>query len=105
MYTCTHTQVASNGVFMSFLDGFTGTVAPQHLPSAYFHSLEKFKPKKKLNARLLWVDVAVKKVGLTLQRQLVEGRAHEFEGLEIGTVFEGELFVFELYLCACCVCH
>ena len=75
---------------MSFLDGFTGSVAPQHLPSAHFLSPDTFHAKKKLKARLLWVDVPVKKAGLTLQRELVEGRAHEFPGMEIGNYYEGE---------------
>ena len=74
---------------MTFLDGFTGTVAPQHLPSAQFLDLDKLRAKKKLKARLLWVDVVVKKVGLTLQQELVEGKAHEFPEMEIGSCYEG----------------
>lgn len=74
---------------MTFLDGFVGTVAPQHLPSAHFLCPDGLKAKKKLKARLLWVDVPVKKVGLTLQQELVEGRAHEFKEMEIGCSYEG----------------
>lgn len=83
------TQVASNGLIMSFLDGFTGTVAPQHFPTPHLQTLDSFKPKKKMKARLLWVDMAVKKMGLTLQKELVEGKMFDFEGMEIGTVFDG----------------
>ena len=82
-------QVASNGLFVTFLDGFTGTVAPQHFPSPHLQSPESFTVKKKLKARLLWVDVAVKKAGLTLQKELVEGKGFDFEGLEIGAIFDG----------------
>ena len=77
---------------MSFLEGLTGTVASQHLPLSPQlcpAPLDKFPVNKKLKARLLWVDPSVKKAGLTLQSQLVEGRAYEFEGLEIGDVYEG----------------
>lgn len=81
--------MVSNGLFVSFLDGFTGTVAPQHFPTPHLQNPESFQVKKKLKARLLWVDVAVKKAGLTLQKQLVGGKVFDFEGLEIGTVFEG----------------
>ena len=66
-------------------------VPTHHLPSPHSSApLEKLQPNKKLKARLLWVDVAVKKVGLTLRPQLVEGRSYEFEGIEIGDVYEGE---------------
>ena len=76
---------------MSFLDGFTGVVSTRHLISPLNHPLEKFQVNKKLKARLLWVDVAVKSVGLTLQRELVEGRTRHFTGVEIGDCFEGKI--------------
>lgn len=92
-------QVASNGLIVSFLDGFTGTVAPQHFPTPHLQTLDSFKPKRKTKARLLWVDAAVKRVGLTLQRELVEGKAFDFDGVEIGTVFDGTLCsIFETSL-------
>ncbi len=84
-----YSQVASNGLFVTFLDGFTGSVAPQHFVSPHLQSLENFKVKKKMKGRLLWVDVAVKKAGLTFEKVLVEGKTFDFEGLEIGTIFEG----------------
>ena len=74
---------------MNFLGGFEGAVSLHHLSSPSLHSTETFHPKKKFRARVLWVDVAVKTVGLTLQKQLVSGRAYQFEGLEIGDSFEG----------------
>lgn len=64
-------------------------VALQHLPRDHDFSLEGFQPKKKLKARLLWVDMAVKGVGLTLQKELVEGRAYDFKQVDIGDKFEG----------------
>lgn len=74
---------------MTFLDGLLGSVAFQHFPSPSFLPVDNFKAKQKVKARLLWVDIAAKKVGLTLQRQLVEGHAHKFDGVEIGSTFEG----------------
>ncbi len=83
--------MAFNGILMSFLDGFSGVVSPQHLTTpGDEEALEKFQMKKKCKARLLWVDVSVKFIGLTLQRELVEGRSFKFEGLEIGDCFEGK---------------
>ena len=74
---------------MSFLGGFEGVVSLVHLPSLSLHSTESFHPKKKFRARVLWVDVAVKAVGLTIQRQVVAGKAYQFDDIEIGDIFEG----------------
>lgn len=92
-----HVQVASNGLLMNFLGGFEGAVSLHHLPSPSLHSTEAFHPKKKFRARVLWVDVAIKTVGLTIQKQLVSGRAYQFEGLEIGDSFEGII----MYILSC----
>ena len=78
---------------MSFLGGFEGAVGLHHLPSPSLHSTETFHLKKKFRARVLWVDVAVKTVGLTIQKQLVSGRAYQFQDLDIGDSFEGTVYV------------
>ena len=99
-------QVAPNGLLVTFLGSFSGTVGVPHLPDGEL-STEDFQVKKKFKGRLLWVDVSNKTVGLTLQKCVVAGRAFEFPGIEIGDTFQG-VFV---YVCVCvcvyacmCVC-
>ena len=82
-------QVALNGVVVTFLGGFEGSVGLRHLPS-FNTPPESLPPKKKVKGRLLWVDVERKKIGVTLQRALVEGRSFTFQGVEFGDVFEGK---------------
>ena len=75
---------------MTFLGGFEGTVSLRHLPSPGEFSTDKYHPKKKFKARILWVDVATKMAGLTIQKQIVVGSAHSFEGVEVGDSFAGK---------------
>ena len=82
-------QVAPNGLVMSFLGGFDGVVSLHHLPSPSLHSTENYHPKKKFRVRVLWVDMAVKTIGLTIQKEVVSGRSYQFDGMEIGDIFEG----------------
>ena len=81
-------QVAPNGLLVTFLGSFSGAVGVRHLPEGET-STEDFQPKKKFKARLLWVDVPNKTMGLTLQKRVVAGRAFEFQGTEIGDIFQG----------------
>ena len=91
---------------MSFLGGFEGAVSLHHLSSPSLHSTETFHPKKKFRARVLWVDMAVKTVGLTIQKQVVSGRSYHFEDLEIGDSFEGTFLQVFAYTCTCtCKLH
>ena len=46
------------------------------------------------------MDVAVKTVGLTIQKQVVSGRSYQFEDLEIGDSFEGTFYKC-LPMCTC----
>ena len=78
---------------MSFLGGFDGVVSVQHLPTPSLHSTEAYHPKKKFRARVLWVDMAVKTIGLSVQKQIVSGRPYHFDGMEIGDIFEGTYLV------------
>lgn len=82
-------QVLSNGVVVTFLGGFEGSVVLRHLPSWNF-SLEELSPKKKVKGRLLWVDVERKRIGVSLQRTLVEEQSIVFTGLEFGDKFDGK---------------
>ena len=86
MWVC---QVVSKGVIVSFLGGFEGSVGLRHLPSCEA-TPTSLQPRKKVRGRLLWVDVEEKKVGVSLQRTLVEGRSHTFQGVEFGDTFESE---------------
>ena len=94
IYTAPSLQVAPNGLVMSFLGGFDGVVSLHHLPSPSLHSTDTFHPKKKFRARVLWVDVAVKTVGLTIQKQIVSGRSYQFDGIEIGDIFDGSQVLY-----------
>ena len=87
-YHCT-TQVVSNGLSMSFLGCFHGVVSTRHLPTQREFSTDSYHVKKKYKARLLWVDVLGKAVGLSLQKQLVGGNSFDFSDIEIGDKFEG----------------
>ena len=81
-------QVASNGLLMTFLGGFEGVVGVKHL-SEGDHMTDNYPLKKKFKARVLWVNVADKSIGLTLQRQIVSGKAFGFHHVEIGDIFHG----------------
>ena len=82
-------QVASNGLVVGFLGGFDGVVSVHHLQTPSLHSTEGYHPKKKFRARVLWVDMAVKTIGLSLQKQVVSGRPYHFDDMEIGHIVEG----------------
>ena len=79
----------SNGVVVTFLGGLEGSVGLRHLPS-WEAPPTSLPPRKKVRGRLLWVDVEGKRVGVSLQRTLVDGRSFAFPGVEFGDVFEGE---------------
>lgn len=78
---------------MSFLGGLNGTVATRHLVHSSEYTTDKYHVKKKYKARILWVDVATKTAGVTLQKQIVSGQAFDFEGLEVGDSFSGKLAI------------
>ena len=83
---------------MSFLSGFDGVVSVHHLRAPSLHSTEGYHPKKKFRARVLWVDMAVKTIGLTIQKQIVSGRPYQFDSMEIGHIFEGtRMYVLGFY--------
>ena len=92
-------NVLSDGLLVSFLTFFTGTIDPFHLDDIRRTSAAKGKKKtnsiqdvyaegQKLKARILYVDVATKRVGLTLLRSLLDSRfvGGEEQGA-VGTLF------------------
>ena len=75
---------------MRFLGGFEGVVSLSHLQlSPSQHTTDSYKLKKKFKARVLWVDMAVKNICLTMQKQIVSGRSYQFDGIDIGDKFDG----------------
>lgn len=66
-----------NGVMLSFLTYFTGTVDIFHLQNSYptTNWMEDYNQNKKVNARILFVDPSTRAVGLTLNPHLVRNKA------------------------------
>lgn len=71
--------VLPDGLLLSFLTYFTGTVDKFHLdedlPAADWAG--KYSENQRLKARVLFVDPGTKRVGLTLKPALVAGRTPE----------------------------
>lgn len=70
-----------NGIMLSFLTYFTGTVDIFHLQKAFPTSNWKddYNQNKKVNARILFIDPFTRAVGLTLNPHLVSiTRLHLF---------------------------
>lgn len=78
-------QATPTSLIVSFLGGFEGYVHYQHLPTPGA-SLTDYAINKKLKARVLWLDTDNKKIGLTLQNEIVKGIGYEFSGMEIGLI-------------------
>uniref|UniRef100_A0A2N9FN48 S1 motif domain-containing protein n=1 Tax=Fagus sylvatica TaxID=28930 RepID=A0A2N9FN48_FAGSY len=66
-----------NGVMLSFLTYFTGTVDIFHLQNSYPNSNWKddYNQNKKVNARILFIDPSTRAIGLTLSANLVHNKA------------------------------
>ncbi len=72
------------GLVLSFLESFEGSVSISHLTQGKFDT-KLFPIGKKVRARLIWVDVLNKKMGLSLQQHIVEGTIWQgFAEMEIG---------------------
>ena len=68
-------HVLSDGLLVSFLTFFTGTIDPFHLgpiKNAADGWKSQFSENQRIKARILFVDPASKRVGLTLQRHLLD---------------------------------
>lgn len=66
-----------NGIMLSFLTYFSGTVDMFHLENPFFNSKwkEEYNQYKKVNARILFVDPSTRAVGLTLNPNLIHNKA------------------------------
>ncbi|KAJ3122551.1 rRNA biogenesis protein rrp5 [Physocladia obscura] len=92
--------INNNGVIVSFMGLFDGTIELSHLgpkvnnSQASVDDLESLFPQKsKLQARILYVDDSRKRVGLTLLKHIVEWctvatAAKLFESVVFGHIFE-----------------
>ncbi|XP_004303371.1 PREDICTED: protein RRP5 homolog [Fragaria vesca subsp. vesca] len=78
-----------NGVMLSFLTYFTGTVDIYHLQNSYptTNWKEDYNQNKKLNARILFVDPSTRAVGLTLNPHLVRNKAPPSH-VKIGDIYD-----------------
>ncbi|KAL6997499.1 hypothetical protein U1Q18_007623 [Sarracenia purpurea var. burkii] len=83
-------SILENGIMLSFLTYFTGTVDLFHLQNTFPTSRWKddFNENKKVNARILFIDPSTRAVGLTLNPHLVQNKApHSL--VKTGDIFEG----------------
>ncbi|KAF3441966.1 hypothetical protein FNV43_RR15882 [Rhamnella rubrinervis] len=78
-----------NGVMLSFLTYFTGTVDMFHLQNSFPTTSWKddYNQNKKVNARILFIDPSTRAVGLTLNPYLVHNKAPPLH-VKIGDIYE-----------------
>ncbi|KAI3794742.1 hypothetical protein L1987_37379 [Smallanthus sonchifolius] len=78
-----------NGIMLSFLTFFTGTVDIFHLgktlPTSQWK--DEYTPNKKINARILFIDPSTRAVGLTLNPHLVHNNAPP-SLVKVGDIFD-----------------
>jgi len=89
LVNATFEQKTSNGILVSFLEVFKGTVINQHLDQG-FAEKQQYKPNQKLKARILFVDQQSKKFALTTLTHLVAWEPFHFsEDFKLGAVLKG----------------
>ncbi|KAL5545605.1 hypothetical protein UlMin_005292 [Ulmus minor] len=78
-----------NGVMLSFLTYFTGTVDIFHLQNSFpaANWKDDYTQQKKVNARILFVDPSSRAVGLTLNPHLVQNKSPP-SLVKIGDIYE-----------------
>ncbi|MBA0615649.1 hypothetical protein Godav_015770 [Gossypium davidsonii] len=78
-----------NGIMLSFLTYFTGTVDMCHLQNKFPNKNWKddYNQNKKVNARILFIDPSTRAVGLTLNPHLVHNKAPPSH-VNIGDIFD-----------------
>ena len=91
-------KLLDNGVELSFLSGFKGTVFTDHLDKS---DPTKYKIGEKLSARVIAVDPQSQNIQLTLLPHLIKmtnvAQKLALEGIEVGKVFEKSTVEKELY--------
>eukprot|EP01018_Ginkgo_biloba_P021204 Gb_10495 [translate_table: standard] len=81
--------ILQNGILLSFLTYFTGTVDIFQLQDPFPSSnwQDKFSENARLKARILYVDPTTKAVGLSLNPHLIRNKAPPL-GVKVGDIFE-----------------
>eukprot|EP00897_Mesotaenium_endlicherianum_P004571 jgi/Mesen1/4141/ME000218S03255 len=81
--------VLTDGLLLSFLSFFSGTVDQFNLAEDMVGGewSKKYKEKAAVKARVLYIDPASKRVGLTLRPDLVASRAPSFDA-KVGDVYD-----------------
>lgn len=82
-------SILENGVMLSFLTYFTGTVDIFHLQNTFPTTNWKndYNQQKKVNARILFVDPTSRAVGLTLNPYLLHNRAPPSH-VKVGDIYD-----------------
>ncbi|KNC78346.1 hypothetical protein SARC_09219 [Sphaeroforma arctica JP610] len=83
-------EVLNDGLALTFL-GFDGSVDLFHLREVVDPSMleQKYPVKTKVRARILHINRATKRIGLTLRPDLVGLKATDFAPVEVGQKFDG----------------
>ncbi|XP_027934864.1 rRNA biogenesis protein RRP5 isoform X1 [Vigna unguiculata] len=87
-------SILENGVMLSFLTYFTGTVDLFHLQNIYPgpNWKEKYIQSQKVVSRILFIDPSSRSVGLTLNPHLVQNRAPPSH-VKIGDIYDNSKVV------------
>ncbi|XVF75995.1 hypothetical protein PTKIN_Ptkin13bG0232000 [Pterospermum kingtungense] len=82
-------SILENGIMLSFLTYFTGTVDMFHLQKKFPNKNWKddYNQNKKVNARILFIDPSTRAVGLTLNPHLVHNKAPPSH-VNIGDIYD-----------------
>ncbi|XP_022743667.1 rRNA biogenesis protein RRP5 isoform X2 [Durio zibethinus] len=82
-------SILENGIMLSFLTYFTGTVDMFHLQNIFPNKKWKddYNQNKKVNARILFIDPSTRAVGLTLNPHLVHNKAPSSH-VNIGDIYD-----------------
>lgn len=82
-------KILPNGLFVSFLDYFNGTIDYSHLNKGWDVDIEQsFKLNHKMKARIIFVDYQNKLVGLSLKSHIVRYSTFSFHPLQLGQIVE-----------------
>ncbi|TKY53223.1 RRP5-like protein [Spatholobus suberectus] len=87
-------SILENGVMLSFLTYFTGTVDLFHLQNIYpgTNWKDKYSESQKVVSRILFIDPSSRAVGLTLNPHLVQNRAPPSH-VKIGDIYDSSKVV------------
>ncbi|KAJ4801242.1 hypothetical protein LUZ62_052488 [Rhynchospora pubera] len=83
------TSILENGMMLSFLTYFTGTVDIFHLPSNFPTGQwkDEYSQNKKVVARILFIDPSTRAVGLTLNTELVLNKLPSIN-VKVGDIYD-----------------